>query len=101
MKLSNINEALKSFDGQDIIIPIEGKEPSAFTIKTAILNCLGAKAPKDGKESIAIYRLGCKLFDGADEVDMDELLLLKAAVEENKPGYTGMIHGQLLMFLEN
>jgi hypothetical protein len=80
---------------------MEGGEPSAFTIKTALLNCLGSKAPKDGKESIAIYRLGCKLFDGVDEVDMDELLLLKAAVEENKPGYTGMVHGQLLMFLEN
>lgn len=103
MLVNKINTPLKGFDGNPIIVTATpDSTPEPFTVKVALLNCLGSKTPKDGKESIEIYRLGCKLFeDDSEGVSPDSLALLKAAVEENKPGYTGMIQGQLLMFLEN
>jgi hypothetical protein len=94
-----INAPLKSFDGNPIMVAGAASEP--FTIKVALLNCLGSKTPKDGKEAIEVYRLGCAIYDRAGEIlNTNEIALLKSAVEENKPGYTSIVLGQLLMFLE-
>lgn len=100
MLAKNMDTPLLNFDGKPIMVSATPESnPELFTFKTAILNCLGSKTPKDGKEAIEIYRLGCAIYDNKD--DAHDIALLKAAVEENKPGYTAMIQGQLLLFLEN
>ena len=98
MEISMINNPLKSFDGKPIIV----NNDEQFTIKVALLNCLGSKPPKNGKESIEIYSLGCALYSGTKKsLSIEERALLKDAIEENKPGYTGIILGQLMLFLES
>lgn len=103
MKLTELNQPLRGFDGQPIMVPQEKGEAVPFQLKVALLNCLGSKKPEDGQEAIAIVRLGTSLFDVDVEVGVGitELLLLKAAVEQNNPSYTGLIQGQLMIYLES
>ena len=101
MRITQFSKPLKDFNNQPLVIKQENQQIVFFTIKTAILNCLGAKKAISGQESIGIYKLGIRLFDIEEtQIDANELLLLKIAVEENAPGYTSIIQAQLLLFLE-
>ena len=105
MKITNVNKPIVNFEKTTILMPQEGTGPVPFTIKIALLNCLGSKKPKNGKEAIEIFILGCKIseIDGDSEakIDANEFLLLKTSVEENIPQYTAIILGQLMLFIED
>ena len=102
MKLTGLEAPLKNFNGEPITVAEQGSELNRnFTVKTALLNCLGSMKAEDGKQSIVIYNLGTRIYQHENvNLDADELMLLKKALEQNVPMYTSLILGQLNLKLE-
>jgi hypothetical protein len=106
MKLTNLNQALTNFRGEELksITPdAEGNQATEpLTLKTALLNCLGSLKTDSGKDAIHTYKLGCDLFAKDDNfgVNVEDLQLLRKAVEQNGPQYLVVVQGQLLSYLE-
>lgn len=104
MKLTRIDEPMQTFSGQGITIPIAPGNtgvPEALTHKMVLLNCLGSARSTNGTDAIRLYALGVRLYEarGEIELDNDELVAIKRAVEQNAPAYILMIQGQVLQWL--
>jgi hypothetical protein len=104
MKLTKLDESLKAFNGEDLLIKTsaDSDKLSKMTYKDALLNCLGTITPENGKESINAYRLACDIMtkEGDFGVSVEDLLLLKKSVEQNNAKFGIIIQGQILEYIE-
>ena len=101
MKLTDLDRALTTFEGQELKTRKSENEPEvAVTRRLVLLNCLGSTKPDNGKQSIELYQLGTRVAKDNDvKVDANEFLLIKKAVEQNNPGYLLVVQGQILEYL--
>jgi len=105
MKLVDLDMSLKNFDGAELRTLNEKKEEIALTIRQALLNLVGSAKPEEGNgaQSIKFYKLGVALAskDGDMGVSVEDMSLLKKAIEQNAPGYYVVVIGQLLNYLDH
>jgi hypothetical protein len=102
MKLVELDAALKSFDGVDIKALNEKKEEVPLTRRVALLNLIGPAKPETGAQSINFYKLGVSIAtrDSKDVgVSVEDLTLIKTAIEQNNPSYYNVVTGQLLDYI--
>lgn len=68
------------------------------TFKDVFVDSLKFSKATNGAESIRLNRLANKIFDAADELDLEdaEFELLKNKVNENGGGYFAWAHGQAM-----
>jgi len=98
MKLTGLNETLKSFNGKAVLLP-EGE----MTARLGLLQYLGTMRPTPGLESALVLSLATRLWEcKADEMEVEslELSVLEAAVRQNGPGYPCIICAMLEGYLD-
>lgn len=82
------------------INPPNNRHDSAATptFKDIFVDSLKFSKASNGSESIRLNRLGDKIFDAQDELDIEdsEFELLKIKVNENGGGYFAWAHGQAM-----
>jgi len=105
MKLVDLDTSLKSFDGVELRTLSEKKEEVPLTRRTAILNLVGSAKPEDGNgsQSIRFYKLGVAIANKSGDVgvSVEDMTLLKKAIEQNVPNYYVVVIGQLLDYLDH
>jgi hypothetical protein len=90
--------ALRMFDGDLMQDPSSGVLLEA---KDVFINLLGKMPTQNGRQAIAAYILGQKLFDFTMSnstlfnVEDAELELMKVAAEANAPNYIALVMGQI------
>jgi hypothetical protein len=104
MKLIGLDEPIVNFEKEAIKSKDEKGNVTPISRRTALLNCLGSMKTENGKEAIEVFKLGSAIAektetDKATGISAENLILLKKAVEQNKPEYFTMIQGQLLEYL--
>jgi len=96
--LVNVNQALKTIDGQTMKESVDGKATNA-TVKLAIVNAVLSPVDKEsGIDKVKKYELAKKIY-ASDEVDLDEneIKLIKDRVGE---GFAPLIVGQIFGLLK-
>lgn len=104
MKLTRLGEVLKSFDGQEELkVRNETGEDVGLTYNHVLLNCLGSMKTENGKQAIDVYGLGVVLATKTGDIgiSVEDLLLLRKAVEQNTPNYFTVVLGQTLSYLQS
>jgi len=96
--LVNVNQTLKTMDGQVMKDNVDGNAVDA-TVKMAIVNAiLSPTKDESGIEKVKKYELAKKIY-ASDEVDLDEkeIALIKERVGE---GFAPIIVGQIFELLK-
>jgi hypothetical protein len=96
LKLTNLNQPITDFSGVALPI-IEGK---AFTVKAAILNCLGAMRAENGKEAIEVFTVGGLIAQGENGGDLkaEQLRDLQndvAELREKASSFLSRVEGEM------
>ena len=96
--LVNVNQVLKTIDGQAMKDNVDGKAVDA-TVKMVIVNAILSPVEKEsGIDKVTKYELAKKIY-ASDEVDLDEkeIALIKERVGE---GFAPIIVGQIFELLK-
>ena len=96
--LVNVNQVLKTMDGQVMKDNVDGNAVDA-TVKMAIVNAiLSPVKDESGVDKVKKYELAKKIY-ASDEVDLDEkeIALIKARVGE---GFAPIVVGQIFELLK-
>lgn len=100
MKLTELDSILISFTSTPLKSINESGEETILSRRIVLLNCLGSMKPKDGIQSINIYKLGIRLAsDKFIDITAEEFILLRECIEQNVPGYFPVVQGQILDYL--
>jgi len=105
MKLiTGVNDTIKTFQGKEVYTLLEeGGVPVPITIKEALVNSCASISAQDlgnAKDLLLAHSLGQKIWDGKDEILLEEqeLTLLKKIIEKSQG--TALLLGTLLKTVE-
>ena len=97
MKTLALDNALKNFDGKEILDAATGQ---ALTLREVLLQHVGGYRAADGKSAVMAYRIGLRIYEAGASLEIEdaEFDLLKKALAE--PKFTALVMGQVFGMIE-
>ena len=98
MKQLDISMVLVGFNNE----PIKSPDQKDLTIKDVLISTLHLVRVSNGKDAMAIHKLGHKIYDskGTLELEDAEFELIEKYIDENPAQYFALIIGQVKEVLE-